>query len=523
MNLLKDSWLPVIKNNGIKEKIAICQILDKYQRNPIVDIESPRPDLRNAIYQLLIGIVQVSAMPEDDEDWRKLWDDPYSHEEFSKKILFYEDCFEIDSKGPAFMQDYSLKVFKEENLTNIFIELPSNEHFNKFIPEKVDAYWAAISLYALQTFGPAGGRGHKTGLRGGGPMTTILWPENVNQGISTLWQKIWMNVLSEEYLPDLAGNHKKKTKADIFPWMKPTKTSNIEGSGLFPKECHPFHMFFGMPRRIRLVFTREPGICDISGESSLNIVTSYKTYHSGNDYSGAWIHPLNPYRRDPKKPDEPPYSVKGQPGGISYRYWPRLALYSDSATEILAPVVKYSQTSSRRKKVIANNTINIWAAGFDMSNMKARCWYEALVPVYSLELKEAKELGVVINKFITFATECSSSVVFRIKEAWFKSPKDATGDFSHIAISFWQNTEIDFYLVLSRLVKNIYDKANVSECALYWQKTIYNQALRLFETWALSEHEDGLDMKRVIGARNGLIRAVSASSKSNLNNWILKE
>ncbi|MGV7928459.1 MAG: type I-E CRISPR-associated protein Cse1/CasA [Spirochaetota bacterium] len=522
MNLLKDSWLPAIRSDGTKEKIAIWQILDKYKSNPVIDFEAPRPDFRNAIYQLLIGIVQVAALAADEDEWRELWDEPYQRDVFKKNILAYEDCFEIDSDGPAFMQDYSLAEFKEEKLTNIFVELPSNEHFNKFTPQKIDAYWAAITLYALQTFGPAGGRGQKTGLRGGGPLTTIMWPEVVNSSASTLWHKVWMNTLSADYIPNLTGNAKKKDKSDIFPWMKPTKISSSEGSGLYAQECHPFHMFFGMPRRIRLVFKNESGICDISGKESSNIVTSYKQRHSGNDYKGTWIHPLNPYRNDPQKPEDPPYSIKGQPGGILYRYWPRLALQSDSSTEILAPIVAYSQSSRNRKDVLKNNIIHIWAAGFDLSNMKARCWYEATLPIYTLENQGAKELEIIINSFIAFASEVSSGVTYRIKEAWFKSPKDVGGDFSHIGTAFWQDTESYFYALLSRLAKNIFDKEIISECASGWKKYIHQHAITLFETWALSGQEDGLDMKRIVNARNGLLRTIFGSAKKYLNNIIEK-
>jgi len=365
MNLIKDIWLPVIRKDGMREKIAIWQILESYKENPVIDIEAPRPDFRNAIYQLLIGIVQVAAMPEDEEDWVELWKKPYSAVEFKKKILVYEDCFEIDSDGPAFMQDYSLEEFKEETLTNIFIELPSNEHFQKNEPHQVNVYWAAITLYALQTFGPAGGRGHKTGLRGGGPMTTIIWPECQEGESLSLWHRLWINVIPEEYIPNLTGNIKKKNKADIFPWMKPTKISSSKGSGLYPQECHPFHMFFGMPRRIRFIFENRDGVCDVSGEKSPKLVTGYKTFHSGNDYSGAWLHPLNSYRKDIKKLEEPPYSIKGQPGGITYRYWPRLALYCDSKSDIPAQVVRFSQTSSERKKILSKHSVRLWAAGYD--------------------------------------------------------------------------------------------------------------------------------------------------------------
>ncbi|MFP4679705.1 MAG: type I-E CRISPR-associated protein Cse1/CasA, partial [Chitinispirillaceae bacterium] len=188
MNLIKDKWLPVARKNsrpGEFENIAIWQILENYSDNPVVEIIAPRPDFRNALYQLLIGIVQVAALPEDDEHWSELYNTPWDSEEFKKKVLSFEHCFEIDSEGPAFMQDFDLKEgYKEETLGNLFINLPANEHFTptneqaaKTEPKQINPYWAAVALFTLQTFAPSGGRGHRVGLRGGGPLTTILLPK----------------------------------------------------------------------------------------------------------------------------------------------------------------------------------------------------------------------------------------------------------------------------------------------------------------------------------------------------------
>jgi CRISPR system Cascade subunit CasA len=522
MNLIKDIWLPVIRNDGMREKIAIWQILDSYKENPVIDIEAPRPDFRNALYQLLIGIVQVAAMPDDEEDWGELWTKPYSADEFKKKILAYEDCFEIDSDGPAFMQDYSLEEYKKDDLTNIFINLPSNKHFNKITPNEIDGYWAAIALYTLQTFASGGGRGQMTGIRGGGPLTTILMFEYINLQIATIWQKIWLNVLSNGHLSNLYGNLMKKEKGDIFPWMKPTKISR-SGIGLYNQECHPFHIYFGMPRRIRLHFTDKESVCMLSGEVVEKVVTSYNSTPYGNNYSGVWIHPLNAYRVDPNKKEEPPISEKGQPGGIAYHYWPKVALGYLFDTKIPPLVLSVSQSSEERKKILKSNQIYVWAAGYDNDKMKARCWYEAIMPVYSLEMQQAKEVELITNNFISFSIDCSRTIPFFIKQAWYKNPKEVKGSLSYIANTLFHYTENDFYQILSHLVNDIFNNKNISQCSADWKKIIINQSLELFDTWALSCQEEGLDMKRVIAARNGLKRAIFGSAKKYINDMIVNE
>ena len=254
MNLIKDPWLPIVREDGVQEKIAIHQLLDNYKINPVMELEAPRPDFKNALYQLLIGIVQVSAMPAKERNWKKLFNEPYSSKEFSERVLEFENCFEIDSEGSAFMQDFDLKEAEEKPISTLFIEAPgantiknNQAHFIKSnMVESINAYWASIALYTLQTFAPSGGAGHRVGLRGGGPLTTMLLP----YGEATLWEKLWCNIISEENVSTISGDISLTANFDIFPWMKPTKLSSTKGSELFSGEVHPFYHFFGLFREV---------------------------------------------------------------------------------------------------------------------------------------------------------------------------------------------------------------------------------------------------------------------------------
>lgn len=524
MNLLKDQWLPVIRLDKTREIIAIWQLLDNYKINPVVDLEAPRPDLRNALYQLILGIIQVAAMPEDEELWGDLWQEPYHSEEFKEKLLKYANCFEIDSDGPAFMQDYKLDKYVEENLTNIFMDLPGNLHFNKFVPKKVDIYWAAISLYSLQTFGPAGGRGQRTGLRGGGPITTLLLPVSEEGSVFSFWCKLWLNIFSEETLDGFTGNLSLSGIENIFPWMKKTKISIGAGTGLFPQECHPFQMYFGMPRRIRLIFSDESNICDLTGIESGNIVSGYKTYHSGNNYDGVWQHPLTPYRKNPKNPDEPPYSVKGNPGGITYKHWLRLAFGFGTNTDIPAKNLSLCRSSNERIRILKKNKIIVWACGYDLNNIKARSWYETSLPVFNISIDNANKIENKVNIFIFTADKIMFAIRLAIKEAWYKNPKEAKGDFSFIDNSFMQNTESRFYNLLEQITYNIEDTEIISKCGKEWSLIIRQEAENLFDKWALSNQDAGVDMQRIVKARNGLQGKIyNATQKGDLYNLINQE
>ena len=494
MNLLTDQWLPVRRRDGSEEKISPYEVTTQFADNPIVDLWPPRPDFRSALYQLLIGMFQVAVMPNDDEGWLELWDEPPQPEWLQEKLLAYRECFEIESDGTAFMQDYSPLDTEPQSLDNLFISLPANGHFQKSDIANISPYWAAVALFTLQTFAPSGGSGHRVGLRGGGPLTTIVIPEKDK----TLWGTVWLNVLEKDELKHLSGDIIKEDLATVFPWMGPTRTSE-GGRVTLPEDCHPGQMFFGMPRRIRLLFDHCTGICDLSGEQSGIVVSSYKTKNLGINYDGPWLHPLNAYSINPKKPEEPPLPIKGQPGGITYRHWAGLVINGEN--QIPAKVVQQLNASSTRRDILEEYGANVWASGYDMDNMKARCWYESTMPLFPLSPEESIIVKERVSFLVGAAFEAAKNLRSSVKSAWFKRPKDVKGDLSFLDTSFWQQTEAAFYQNLGRLVKEPSNSSLVVEIATQWEREIKRTARSLFDSWALSAQEDGLNMKRVVKAR----------------------
>lgn len=509
MNLLYDEWLPVVRKNSIGEKTettSIWKILDNYKKDPIIDIIAPRFDFRNAIYQLLIGIIQVSAAPKNDKEWYDLYYKPYPKNSFKHLILNYRDCFEIDSKGPAFMQDFNLpEDAKIENLDNLFINIPANEHFlhqnenfEKALPKTLNPYWAAVTLYTLQTFAPSGGRGHRVSLRGGGPLTTLLIPYDEK---STLWNKLWINIISKKDVKELSGNIRKKKDSDIFPWMKKTKNSE-NGSELTPKECHPYHMYFGMPRRIRLLFNYSQDECYLTGTKNRKMVDGCLTKHSGNNYAGEWLHPLTPYGVNIKKPNENAYSRKPKKGGLTYRYW--IAITRKTSETIPAFIIQVSQLNPYRQKLINDEGVTLWVAGYIMNNMKAENWYETIMPMYSFKEENRKIIMNFINEIIHSAQLIAINLKSKVKQSWYKSPKDVSGDLYFIENNFWQKTESDFYKLLHHLYKE--QDIDLDFKALYkaWFKDLFRKSLQIFDNWTIVKQENGINMRRVIYARNNL-------------------
>ena len=73
VNLLLDQWIPVLRH-GDAVTIRPDQIADP----GVSELAWPRPDFNLACLELLIGLVSMTAPPEDDADWKRKLDQPDS-------------------------------------------------------------------------------------------------------------------------------------------------------------------------------------------------------------------------------------------------------------------------------------------------------------------------------------------------------------------------------------------------------------------------------------------------------------
>src|SRR5690606_10811453 len=109
-------------------------------------------------------------------------------------------------QGLAFLQDFTVLDDEPKELAALLIDAPGGKTLKDNLDHFVKggtlagacASCTASALFTLQTNAPSGGVGHRVGLRGGGPLTSLLLPENVH---ASLWQKLWLNVLTEELAP----------------------------------------------------------------------------------------------------------------------------------------------------------------------------------------------------------------------------------------------------------------------------------------------------------------------------------
>ena len=251
MNLLNNwKWMPVLRltNEGSeRETIEPWQITENIDTNPITDVLAPRADFKGAMYQFLIGLLQTTFAPEDESKWQEYWRNPPDGESLKAVFAPVLPAFELD----VFMQDFDLPEGETKGIAALLIEAPGGktlrENLDHFVKggqvKKIAPHWAALALFTLQINAPSGGVGHRVGLRGGGPLTTLVLP-NENADPASLWQKLWLNVLTREEVAALkSGNSKLKAPADIFLWLAKTRTSEAKtGIETYPDNCHPLQM-----------------------------------------------------------------------------------------------------------------------------------------------------------------------------------------------------------------------------------------------------------------------------------------
>ncbi len=505
LNLLTESWLTVRRTAGAVAKIHVREIGSP----DIIDIVAPRADFRGALYQLLIGLLQTAFTPEDIKIWRRYWNSPPDVATLQNAFEPWLSAFDIDSPigEPAFMQDLTLDTGEDKEIAALFIDAPggktlrdNQDHFVKRgAITQLSPLSAILALFTLQINAPSGGVGHRVSVRGGGPLTTLILPPEGGEE-DTLWKRLWLNVLTKEELAELPGDHQNTFPERIFPWLAPTRTSEKKGMETYPEQAHPLQAYWCMPRRIRLHFSDEEGQCDLTGEPSGALVTGFHTKNYGINYAGHWQHPLTPYVFEG---DKEPLSIKAQPGGVGYRHWLGLAVTAQQGKLTRTPALAVRRYEDRQHRIgELDFEPRLWAFGYDMDNMKARCWYEAEMPLFNLEQEQREDLAEQAKKMIEAASDALKTLKSALKSAWFDRPKDAKGDLSFIDVNFWSATEPGFYASLRELVAAGDDEEAINETLQCWANTLKRQARELFDQFALSSlNEDG-NLKRVVKARD---------------------
>ncbi|MCG5494361.1 type I-E CRISPR-associated protein Cse1/CasA [Ectothiorhodospira variabilis] len=534
MNLLTACWLPFRTRDGTTTYRAPSAVADP----EVIDLALHRADFQGAAHQFLIGLLQTALPPQDHGEWLDRFIEPPSIAELERVFAPFNTAFELDGERARFMQDLDpLKDVKETTVSGLLIDSPGangvKNNTDFFVKRgRVDAMCedcSALALFTMQINAPAGGAGIRVGLRGGGPLTTLVLPELPD---ASLWSRLWLNVLTPKALTR-SGQTWKAPRADddtLFLWMAPTRVSDKKGTEVLPDGMHPLHPYWSMPRRFRLLFEDASCRCDICGRETTRAVRQIRAKKQGTNYDGPWLHPLTPYRRDPKKPSEPPLSTKGQPGGLGYQHWSNLVLHDADTSGALPALVVQDYIAGKvpvvdeerrfgEEIVALLKHARLWAFGHDMDNMKPRGWYSVEMPLVAVPPAQQERLRSWVQQYTELARQVAWMVRTQVKNAWFARPSDAKGDMSHIDLQFYDATQGAFFHALhafKQALTEVDDTPRLpSRVAEAWYLTLKHEALALFEEQALSGALEAVDLQRATAARRQLLSFLAGRSKGS--------
>ena len=523
-NLIEEDWLPARRQSGAVEQIPPWFVTDKLHEDPFVAFAWPRPDFDRAALEFMIGLLSTAGGPKDEAEWTDQWEEPPTPEDLRIRFKKVSSAFNLDGQGERFMQDLeTLEQGKQPKVAALLIDSPGKQplknNVDLFVKRNAISLLgrpaAAMALFTLNSYAPAGGFGHRTSLRGGGPLTTLIASSSEKFG-NTLWGRLWPNVETKVQWEQRVVNitvdddtHK------IFPWLAPTRTSDPKASGrpTTQADIHPLQVYWGMPRRIRLCFEEAAGRrCSLTNSVDTFVVSEYRTQNYGTQYSEGYIHPLSPYYR--QKPGAPQLPMHPTPGGISYRLWPGMVVPSSDRLGEPAQVIRNWQ---QRQRTASLNETRFAAFGYDMKKMKARAWVESEWPLWHFDSDSSEGLKRFIPLIVAGASKVASLTTRAVKSALNENLKSATGDFQFIAERFYRETESRFFDALEQASDSIRahpesDDAT-RELRREWIGSISEPAISLFDEFAPLDETMPSGTLRRVRARFYLGRALRGYGK----------
>ncbi|TVM16947.1 type I-E CRISPR-associated protein Cse1/CasA [Oceanidesulfovibrio indonesiensis] len=477
LNLVRDRWLPAVLESGQVERIAPWEIARA--DDPPVNLAPPRHDFRLALFEFLIGLVQTACPPKNGTKREQWYDAPPSPETLREAMEPYASFFNLLGERPLFQQDLTLDPKEHARsaipIGALLINYPGDGSLDFFVKRDIGVMCpicAAMALQTMQAFAPSGGRGNRTSLRGGGPLSTIILGDD-------LWRTVWPNVLPLNARDVEAAPIAAELPGKVFPWAAPTRTS--ENGEVFRRaDGHFLHHFWGMPRRFLLLPEEEHCRCELCGDESEIAIRKLIQRPSGYNYGEDWKHPLTPYNR--KKTDQHPFPIHGKPYATAYTNWLPL-VYGDSSG--LAEPARCVQAAREDDPDIANE-YRLLAGGYDMDNMKARGWCEGSFPILPLGGDAVQTFRTEVEALVKAASMVRDNLTRAIRSAVVHTSNPARSKafsssfFADLSASFWADTRAAFFLAAEDLAKVVQTEASDAEVKQTWARALWQEADELF-------------------------------------------
>lgn len=524
-DLRYEPWIPFLRRSRRVEWGAPFHITDGIAGDdPIVDLAAPRPDFNGALKEFLIGLLTVAMQVGDEDEWLSFWNNPPSPDQLRERLSKLPAAFFMDGDGPRFMQDIRVADFAESEILPIdrllidapgeqSLELNKDLFVKRFQVQQMGAPSAAMALITLQTYSPSGGQGHRTSLRGGGPLTTIVLPHggSMDQRPAALWSTLWVNAETELQWATRSPRSNQTDVALLFPWTGAPRTSEKQGGiATTSSDGHPLQCYFGTPRRIRLQWVAE-GNCDVTGQESPIACRGFSMRPWGVQYE-AWEHPLTPHYVDKKNGGLLP--VHGQPGGLSWRDWLALTYATPDGSQ-RKPARVIAHFNQQRASSVGTRWFRLHAFGYDMDNMKARAWVESALPCVAVAGEsQARLVRDTATRLMTGTDIAAGALISAVESAMFQNPKEARGDRSWVKGCFWAALEGGFYDPIRLAVDDNADPASIDGRCEAFHTELQAAALGIFDEQVSAAPLVPALVRRTVAARYRLLSTLRGYGKT---------
>lgn len=282
MNLLEAPWIPVRADGGTgpSQLLTYQQLLcepGEWQ------VSLPRDDLELACVQLLVCLTQVIFLPQNNNELRTRTSNLLTQHEFDTGIAPCKDWFDLDHPTQPFMQTRGVKAAEDTPIQKLLIGLPEgNNHafFNDAGEVRhLSGAIVAIALFNQASNCPSFGGGFKGSLRGGAPITTLLYGKNLRE-------TVWRNVLTRPYIEQrqiaMPG-----LECDQPTWVKPI----VEKENIHWNNIGLCRGLFWQPAKIELVKSKVAAPCDMLGGEPIVGYSGFSKEKFNFTVEGIWPHP----------------------------------------------------------------------------------------------------------------------------------------------------------------------------------------------------------------------------------------
>ena len=492
LSLVSDPWLPVHRLSGREEWIRPAAITESVDTDPVIAFGWHRPDLDAAAYEFLIGLLTTALAPASDAAWRDLWEAPPEPEELDEAFGRVAGRFHLNGPGVRFMQ--ALESFEDtdegikpmRSASALLLNTPGEQALLKrtdiFVRGDTEGVYslpaAAIALYAHQIFASSAGVGYRTGIRGGGPLTTRIVASAMGSDEPTLWEQAWANVETA----DEAGSRgpDRREAGAIFPWETSTRLSDKaqDRPNIIQDDVNPLAIYWAMPRRVRLMFAEGKGrACSLTGRKDPVVVEGFFARNYGNNYlSGQFNHPLSPYYLSAQKEMLP---LHPQPDGLTPRSWLSICVPAEDGSRRVAQTV----SSWARKGGRQPGRYRVLACGYDLDSAKARSWYEREMPLWVLKNEASRKAFHAICPQWTDSVRLVAGTLIRaIKLARFNDIKKKI-NYDYLGVELVHRLEPAFYATVDELGEALSQtpKANLASIRWNWFQALMGEGKAIFE------------------------------------------